>query len=100
MRKSLFEIENAHQDFIDLRNDSSQSLQPGDGLTKGEMVHGGCAVGQAAMLEPTRRVATKPRSLGAAWTCLPIGHWRLGLRVLYDMKGERETLIGNKCGCN
>ena len=86
MKESVFEIENVHQDFIDLWNNSSQSLQPGDGLMKEEMVHGSCVGGQSATPEPTRRVATKPHSLGAARTCLPIGHWRLGLQVSYDRK--------------
>ena len=64
MKESVFEIENVHQDFIDLWNNSSRSLQPGDGLMKGEMVHGSCAGGQSATPEPTQHVATKPHSLG------------------------------------
>ena len=49
-----------------------------------------CAGGQSAMPEPTRHMATNPRSLGAARTCHSFGYREPGLRVLYDVEIKRK----------
>ena len=68
--------------LLNLQIDSSQSLLPGDGETRGDDMWFCGAGGQSAMPEPTQCVTVKIPSFGTVWTCLPIAPWRLGLPSL------------------